>query len=121
MLELFRVSETETKTDMKPDGMKQEQCVFVCIYMGVHMSGVVCIGKYLNIMEDFVVCLCLESLYVCVFVYAGYQWEEPQKFIKMCHVLNLHLLISMKTRTHTHAHSCTTNLHTLPQVSVCVF
>ena len=33
------------------------------------MSGVVRIGKYLNIMEDFVVCLCLESLYMCALVF----------------------------------------------------
>lgn len=44
---------------------RQEQCDFVCVYMGVHMSGIVCIEIYLNIMEDFVVCLCLEYLYMC--------------------------------------------------------
>ncbi|CAB1434924.1 unnamed protein product [Pleuronectes platessa] len=35
----------------------------------------------------------------------------------MHHMLDLHLLISMKTRLDIHTHSCTTKIHTVPQCS----
>ena len=130
VLELLSVCETETKTDRKPDRKKQGQCVlvYIYIYMGVHMSGVVCVGKYLNIMEDFVVCLCIESLYICVCFWlcvcmhlcTGHWWEEQctLKILKRCVPCWTYTYLSpwryarACTHKHTHTHTLMHNKHT---------
>ena len=78
-------------------------CVSVCIYMGVHMSGVVCIGEISKYYGRFC-CMFMSRLRVSVFgsmclcahVCTGRRWKQqrgPQKFVKM------------RTPTHTHTHN----------------
>lgn len=93
------------------DEKKREQCVFVRI----HMSKVVCAENFLNIVEDFVVCLRLQSLYMCECVFGSVRRCAGHQFTCRVHTYSVPWRYAQQ-----HTHLCATNINALPQVSVCV-
>lgn len=68
-------------------GRKEVRTMCLCVCGCTRMSGVVSAEKYLNIMEDFVVCLRLESLYMCarpLYMSASPPPKDLQRFITCC-------------------------------------
>lgn len=89
----------------------------LCVCGCTRMSGVVSAEKYLNIMEDFVVCLRLESLYMCARPLYMSESPPPLKIYRgSSHVVPTPTCLLEDTL----ARLCITNMRTLPQVSMCV-
>lgn len=106
-------------------------CLRVCTNGCAHVWRCVCreISKYYGRFSCMFMSWISVYVWVCVWLHVslctcvpdiGGKSSAPQKFKKMHHVLNLHLLVSMKTCTTQYTLLRTTHIHTVPQVSVCV-